>query len=1694
MVFIMRRAYLFLVFVLTLCLIGCSLNTPPSGKRKSLGLSSNNGPKESNAEENSPDFSSENNFFQDGITKYFTNIEISKTIERSLYLRGKKIHKYLEINGKRDQTLCLVQRFQIIQNTHEILLIAAIARTFPNLKTGKREHYFFISPHQGMINRQCQVSSLVDAINNMYRNDALIYQVSSLCLNCTKTNLESSFLALFDLDGERVEDIDIGHIKITITSKEELTTPSLENCQSNICQAQGYDCCLNGQCVRDKSIKSTTDQSSLEFLKIQEQIVFNPSRITDYTEFYNICTQSPSGREPMSSGFSNNQEEAEYRLQKKRELYDCINPIEGEMSLCTITYKSPNEGRRNLDGFILSTGADDLNFNSTYSGPRGGIPRHSIHKITYSGIDLFKNNTFLKENFSIEGVKYPATGANINGNNDFTQATEVKIFDNFPLRKNTKNKEIKITYKTNGTCIPVNSKTAKCKKVYIQGQSLGKVTDHYPATQSFLLPIYADTSKTIRVVVDDEIVVQGMNWNIISGNPKKIEFKQSAEKIFNTQNVEISFYVDLQVTNVLQRVEESREEARKIFGCVGTEFNLTPLQDKDGDIIDYECMYPKPLHSSAPFQETIFLSSKTVPVRYFDENGDPHSEINSDTPRQEGMPFEYINNQLDRPNNIDRYIGFNEIYGSLNDKTLRGPKPAKEIAVVKGKTYDIFTERGNFSSCLSCGHDYWSTLLRLFPRNFTDKGGGFVPNFFETNPKASTTYRRDDLLFGRACFLPVTMIPWTHKGHPNRQTQRVDRYSAQHFLFANGYQRDWYGFDYGSVIGSWDGLIWFSIGNQRRVKAKGHRLFLAVNTYWGDLVDENDFTISLSEAVSAIPDSGSKVTNDYESDGAECQQYHACDVDRDCITKLGWDYACESILGLKTLWPKINAHGMELADSEQEKSLRFLFDQYHGPKKRCVYRGRGAPCYKNYETAYSNNTFNKDIRTRHLVCSTNNHCRRFINVKKEEAFNTKISRFGKSVSYQNQSTHVREQDLDSFGLHARILGRPMEWNGKEGVPIKALDNMSYNNLQAICIPGREPAHTMKDMNNNKPSRPEYRGDRALGIGMTGRKNYFSNDYFSSCPVLNLQGDLIHFDYNDRPKSTDLGGIEFYELSSMQNTSTNALLFLEEAEKNATITESAVNYADFDFEMITKPKFELNRCLRMPGAACYSDYDCMSSDFIVKTTKAIDSEDISLNSYELSSWKEKLVCSQDKDVNDPNYKLENNRCCRQTKEILTVGTWKDGLSTFDHLLPAPLRSIAVPGVNMSIDSQRRYGLYNVVADILAIENYSTALQGPVGDDCSLVTGCLDKEERMDHQYRIFPKIPERVCCSGNWIREFHEDNGGGHLWDAEKHQGDFEVENFQCYNWIDQNEQLDIIGGAGNKNASFSCADSENPLDLDCGIRSVLPNQANDVLNWLGTLELTGISQASMVRPWTNVLPPIGTYDNLFCEVDITNQTEANTRAQKRIPGVFAPVAQDVAEIEDDDGFEYFSLADMNNFNDEQIKQVFSEDKTVCCIPAGERIPVRNQGENPDPDKCCTGYISPNTGRCALKDYTNVSVYFNRFVSSAAKDVDGDHFDSNGFIRSTAMVIFLACQKQVCDSGVLARGVAWSHVRVPGRSLENQDILVRQFLDSKNKEEDDFNGLVQLFQKGLKWNTHLYCVPSQIDTNAPELVVIQCTGR
>jgi len=169
----------------------------------------------------------------------------------------------------------------------------------------------------------------------------------------------------------------------------------------------------------------------------------------------------------------------------------------------------------------------------------------------------------------------------------------------------------------------------------------------------------------------------------------------------------------------------------------------------------------------------------------------------------------------------------------------------------------------------------------------------------------------------------------------------------------------------------------------------------------------------------------------------------------------------------------------------------------------------------------------------------------------------------------------------------------------------------------------------------------------------------------------------------------------------------------------------------------------------------------------------------------------------------------------------------------------------------------------------------------------------------------------------------------------------------------------------------------------------------------------------------------------------------------------------------------FSTIDTNEGKYSQAKMIFSDNQFSCCVPAGEVPPAGSTD-----DACCTGFKNATTGKCQLKDYTNVSVYFNRYVSSAAKSLNSGLIDAaTGYIINAETVEQLAAQQDVCASGTLARGVALSDLKVPGH--EGDEYNIHRFIDKAG----EVNGFSELFDAGLHWNTNVYCFPRASGTGA-----------
>ena len=1095
-----------------------------------------------------------------------------------------------------------------------------------------------------------------------------------------------------------------------------------------------------------------------------------------------------------------------------------------------------------------------------------------------------------------------------------------------------------------------------------------------------------------------------------------------------------------------------------ICGTAGA-CNLNPIRDADNNISNYECIHPGSSGETIPANQTVYVSNKNVPHRYYDVNGVAYDTTYSTALAQEGTAFSYISNNILKPSNLDAhtgYTGFNEIYGSFTT-TATDARPAKMIKVKKDTTYDFYTNSGTFSTCLTCGSDYYSSVKKIFPPNYTSMGGGYSPDKFDsTRVSTSGTYRSDDLLFGRACFVPATMIPWTHAAATSVKDQRKNRLASQHFLFANGYNRDWYGFDYGSLIGSFDGVTWFSIGNQRRIKATSGKLFLAVNTYFGDLSVDSNFTVSVTETTSyssPMPD------HDTETSGAECQQSHFCSTDDDCFRQVGFDYTCQNTSGMTTNWPQFDANGTEVIGSVS-KTLTSIVGGNNGQAKRCVYRGRGTPCQADLNSASP--TYNSSSLPGLLACSPNNMCQPLA-TGSNNRFNDRIARFANGPVAQNTAT-ASPTPSDTVGLGARILGRPYDYYGTKYMPSAANGGLVNNFVNAVCIPGKNvsAATTTYDLNAVAPvTRPDS-SDKilALGVTMSGLQN---PKYLNACPATTPTGVLV------QQYSMNLGDPYINLYTTTQNLSTNLL-------DVPAITSQNV-FSSTGGSQVTSIGYQRNACLRAPGASCFSDMDCGPSEFIASKVRTATLTGI-LNQAEEKYWEEEMICGNPEfkytspgNLNTTTFDPKKNICCRDFGKVFSVYTQD---ATSDHhwcdTTTPGAEFVKVAGVNTNINSFNRYSRVHTGYDKMTCQ-----LPVPTDKSFALSTKAANSTNRflqIQTQYKTLDAINERTCCTKNWVRSFDTTNGGGHRWAQNKLQN-INKKNFRALNWAP------FVAGAGN-GIAYQC-EVDGYLNPTCEIRDFTAADTSLYLRFFGALELVGIPQVSIMS--SEFVSKINdNAENSGLAPFIVNEPVEGTVIKAGDIGTLGiPVT---ADFTDGSNKKLFSGTNYNAL-ESTLKKVFSENEFNCCIPTGKQVPAGTTA-----DQCCTGYVA-NTGvsttlRCCLPDFTDVTVYTNRLVSSEGRGLPDSAYDpETGYIKDPVQLKTFAANKAVCCSGKMAYGVAIRKLPIPlgtNQYVNEPDAYTKRFvyLSDAVDNNGDVGPIGSYFDAGIRWNDHLYCIPANLN--------------
>ncbi|MBL7664594.1 MAG: hypothetical protein JNM93_05630 [Bacteriovoracaceae bacterium] len=843
--------------------------------------------------------------------------------------------------------------------------------------------------------------------------------------------------------------------------------------------------------------------------------------------------------------------------------------------------------------------------------------------------------------------------------------------------------------------------------------------------------------------------------------------------------------------------------ADKINFCPAYTYKVVST-DSTGTPTEIQCETPIVAGTTGPFQDlNINLSSRSVPHRFYrSDTGLAVDDITSlfglTTVMQEGEEFFYLDGD-NRSIPVNTSHSMNAILGqmSLNlDKAM----PAKVVNVDLNQAYLIETRSGFYQPCTNCPKDSWLSSFTAFPSSFF--GTGLRAVGYTTSPDSysgnSSAGNFEDTHFGRACYVPPTMLPFAHRNSGTAQVQRLARLKAQAAMYVNGYQKDWFGFNRGAVIGSFDGVTWFAVGKGRIVTSTSKKLYLAINGPMGDIAQNTAHVIGVSEyrppatAASVDYDPSLSDTHAYQNEAASCQKFHMCSNDSECITQLGWEYVCADVTAASTNVPAFTSDAVEDPTVTKVKTLNKILQQGNLPtsaRKRCVYRGAGSLCRRNY----ASNT-NAEVR-KMFACAPNFHCAN----PNDALFNKEISR--SITSLQNNPI----SDGNIFGMDTDVPGRPRHYitgSGLASLPSDIQTNLSANaalnwttsNDWGLCRPGRyltntnstlqfqfsevTPLYTHKtpDVSN----RTDYISQKGscnsnlyTGWEDTSFPQYSVPLHTMSCPTFDTDKNYWYLkDANVTALQSSVGDTKLTALATLGALarSQNAC-GAESTDSGGNSPFVSVEFGELGLSQITSPTLVKNACMRRAGSVCHTNFDCMPNKMHAQQVSFF-SDDYFGNEAEKRYWEEYLVCGQAQPApnsTDPfysSYDIKQNYCCREVGKELSI--YSENIPGDDVSETMNTRRPAF----FDPSEPERYSRFSSVTTNTGLSGSTdlTAGSDSFGNTkISLLT---------QNQWKTLGTAASNSCCGGGWVRKFADDTIDWSRTDRLKIQ----PSNFTCLNY------------------------------------------------------------------------------------------------------------------------------------------------------------------------------------------------------------------------------------------------------------------------------------------------------------------------
>jgi hypothetical protein len=808
-----------------------------------------------------------------------------------------------------------------------------------------------------------------------------------------------------------------------------------------------------------------------------------------------------------------------------------------------------------------------------------------------------------------------------------------------------------------------------------------------------------------------------------------------------------------------------------------------------------DCYTPPTTTTPTPLQQSVSVPSRSAPHRFFDTNG--VEKVPSAATAQEGDKFEYLDDGKILPS--QQPFSMNAILGQMS-VTLDQALPAKAISVDMDQVYFLMTTSGYYTPCPSCNKDSWFNAFTAFTTTSMGTGLEAIGHTTERDTFSTNTTlgNYEDTIFGRACWVPPTMLPYTHtttSTFADVKSQRLNRLKNQAALFTNGYQRDWFGFNKGALIGSFDGVTWFAIGKGRIVKSTSKKLFLAINAPFADVASPTTHVVNvqayngITQAAQVDYDPQYHQTHSLQNEAGNCQMYHQCTTDTDCVTKLGWEYSCADVRDLKTNWPEFDSDGNEKLNVSNSLTLDQILAQKRYPSsstKRCVYRGAGSLCHTNI-----GNVASTDLNKRKLLtCAPNFYC---ADAASAGTHNNKIARYASTLE------NIPVSRNHFFGKDANVLGRPLDYLGNNSLVSTTRQALSDSaspfestlvSYVGLCQPGKSLPLSSNQLTMQNPFNQHMAVDgtrRTDFISQIGSCNstLFTAYRHTSCPVLGTDGNYEVFSqatlpvgFNIRATAQNACGLEsLLSTASLASTADD----LSTQSPFRTIEAKTLNA-----QIILDPTLARDACFRRAGAVCHTDLDC-SPNKLHSTQVDFFGTSYFGNIAEKSYWTEYLTCGQADPKPIPsqtdafkNYDMGLNRCCREVGKDLTTYTADMATETIVTTLKpydpvsAGLKMSVAPGI--APNDPKRYSRLATVENIGVTKPILTSNIDRNLSDQRFLDNTKTNVSTGD-QWKTLSEANSESCCGGGWVRKFSD---GSNDW-TRRDRVILDVANFRCIN-------------------------------------------------------------------------------------------------------------------------------------------------------------------------------------------------------------------------------------------------------------------------------------------------------------------------